>query len=140
MLACLLLYYIGFTSYDVYFTTKQQQEASEETTPTPTSNQADTNDPDTLILSNNGEDDDEIAAELAARKRKSMYETDPDLVWDDRDQRQRETEDQLSLQKTSYRSHNGEEREEHLLLKSGKKGLGGNTHHKLLGKSLNADE
>ena len=95
MLACLLLYYVCFTSYDIYFTTSQQAADNEE-------EDADSN-------NENGSSIDEAAFILAQNeieqaKMKSMYETDPDLVWDDHEQRKRETEDQLSLERQVHKT------------------------------------
>ena len=45
-----------------------------------------------------------------------MYETNPDPVWDDLDERRRETEDQLSLEKQKHKTKDkSNQRREHLL-------------------------
>lgn len=76
---CLILWFILFTSYDVYFTTREQK-----------AKQAMKNSSTDIL-------EDPSSAELqnhhrGAKHKKSMYETDPDLIWDDSEQRQYENE------------------------------------------------
>mmetsp|Transcript_21716 Transcript_21716/g.29136 ORF Transcript_21716/g.29136 Transcript_21716/m.29136 type:complete len:100 (-) Transcript_21716:1360-1659(-) len=69
----LLAYFICFTSYDVYFTTKKQQEAQ---------------------LQAADADPSDYSEQTGNTKQiRTMYETDPDLIWDDRAERQRQTEE-----------------------------------------------
>ena len=85
---CLLTYFICFTSYDIYFTTQQQGAQGLSG----------------VELSAEVAEHLENVNPLSAKQRKHKYETDPDLLLDDIEERRRDTEEQLSLERQKHKT------------------------------------